>query len=276
MAIEFLSGLIFKKHVSNESMNKVNILGVGISPVNISQAVDTITKWVETKQKNYVCVTPAHGIMDCQQDGSLRRIFNGSGLTTPDGMSIVWILNLLGYRNVNRVYGPDLMQSVCKYSSDNEKYTHFLYGGLEGVPEKLARELTQVHPNLNIVGAYSPPFGPIPHDEDKKIVDRINVLSPDIIWIGISTPKQERWMASHIDLLNASVIIGVGAAFDFLSGTKHQAPRWMQRYGLEWLFRLFNEPKRLWRRYILYPYFLILVIAQFLGVKEYSLDFPER
>lgn len=261
------------KNVEN---NKVNILGVGVNPIDIVQAIDMITCWIDENEKNYVCVTPAHGIMECQQDKTLRKIFNGSGLTTPDGMSIVWILNLLGYRNVNRVYGPDLMHSLCKYSSDNAKYKHYLYGGQIGVPEKLAEELQRQYPNIDIVGAYSPPFGQLTPDSDRKIIDNINQLSPDIIWIGISTPKQERWMASHIGQLNASVIIGVGAAFDFISGTKNQAPRWMQRYGLEWLFRLFNEPKRLWRRYILYPYFLILVIAQFLGVKEYSLDFPER
>jgi N-acetylglucosaminyldiphosphoundecaprenol N-acetyl-beta-D-mannosaminyltransferase len=250
-------------------VEKVSVLGVGISAINLNQALEIIINWINNKEKYYVCITPAHGIMECQRDNVLLRIFNGSGLTTPDGMSIVWILNLLGYRNVNRVYGPDLMESLCEYTSEKQQIRHFLYGGAEGVPEQLSERLSIIHPSLNIVGTYSPPFRPLTEDEDEQVISRINSTSPDIVWVGISTPKQERWMADHIDKLNASVLIGVGAAFDFLSGTKKQAPKWIQKSGLEWLFRLISEPKRLWRRYFEYPLFVVLVIAQMMGIREF-------
>lgn len=257
------------------STSRVNILGVGISPINIQQALEIIIDWVECNEKKYICITPAHGIMECQKDHELRKIFNGSGLTTPDGMSIVWILKLLGYSNVSRVYGPDLMEEICKYSSEKSRYRHFLYGGAQGIPEKLSERLQIDYPKLNIVGTYSPPFRILTPEEDEEIINRINDLAPNFVWVGISTPKQELWMASHIDRLNAPILIGVGAAFDFLSGTKNQAPKWIQHSGFEWLFRLINEPKRLWRRYILYPYFSILVISQLLGIESYSIEYPE-
>lgn len=256
-------------------LKKVNILGVGISPINIQQALEKIFNWIECNEKKYICVTPAHGIMECQQDNELRKIFNSSGLTTPDGMSVVWILKMMGFRNVGRVYGPDLMEAICKYSSENNRYRHFFYGGAKGIPEKLSEVLRSDYPKLNIIGTYSPPFRPLTPEEDEEIINRINDLSPEFIWVGISTPKQERWMASHIDRLNAPILIGVGAAFDFLSGTKKQAPKLIQRSGFEWLFRLINEPKRLWRRYIMYPYFLVLVVRQLLGIESYSLEDPE-
>jgi len=254
-----------------DQAEKVNILGVGISAINLDQAVKIIVHWTEHRQKQYVCVTPAHGIMDCQRDANLRKIFNCSGLTTPDGMSVVWLLRILGYRNVNRVYGPDLMESICQHTSINRRLRHFFYGGAEGIPEILSEMLRIDFPHLNVVGTYSPPFRPLTAEEDQEIVAQINAAEPDIVWVGISTPKQEKWMSDHVESLNASVLIGVGAAFDFLSGTKKQAPKWIQRSGFEWLFRLANEPKRLWRRYIEYPYFIILILFQFLGLKSYPM-----
>jgi N-acetylglucosaminyldiphosphoundecaprenol N-acetyl-beta-D-mannosaminyltransferase len=145
-----------------------------------------------------------------------------------------------------------------------------LYGGAEGVPERLANRLKQRYPELQIVGSYSPPFRPLTDEEDEQIVQTINATDPDIVWIGLSTPKQERWMAKHLGRLTAPVLIGVGAAFDFHSGLKNQAPRWMQRRGLEWLFRLASEPRRLWRRYLVNnPLFVLKVLQQALGLKHY-------
>ena len=252
--------------------DKVNILGVGINPITLNEALNIIVAWIDRQEENYICITPAHGIMDCQRDPELQDIFNGSGLTTPDGMSIVWILKILGYQKVTRVYGPDLMEAICRYSSDNNRFRHFFYGGADGVPEKLTKELQERFPYLDVVGTMSPPFRPLTNDEDEIIIKRINSVDPDIVWVGIGTPKQERWMANHIGKINAPVMIGVGAAFDFLSGTKRQAPKWIQRSGFEWLFRLASEPKRLWRRYIEYPKFVILVLIQLLGLKEYSMN----
>jgi N-acetylglucosaminyldiphosphoundecaprenol N-acetyl-beta-D-mannosaminyltransferase len=148
-----------------------------------------------------------------------------------------------------------------------------LYGGAGGVPERLANNLQRRYPGLQIVGSFSPPFRPLTDEEDKQVVQAINEANPDFVWIGLSTPKQERWMATHANQLTAPVLVGVGAAFDFHSGLKTQAPRWMQRSGLEWLFRLASEPRRLWRRYsVNNPLFILLVLRQALGMKRYSLD----
>lgn len=250
---------------------RINILGVNISSINLPQSVDIISGWIASRDLNYVCVTPAHSIMECIHQPDLYPIFNGSGLTTPDGMSIVWILKLKGQSQVSRVYGPDLMQAVCQKSMDTG-WRHFFYGGEQGVPEKLALKLTAAYPGLQIAGCYSPPFHPLSSQEDQEITDFINVSQPDIVWVGISTPKQERWMAEHKGRVTAPVMIGVGAAFDFLSGKKKQAPRWIQYNGLEWLFRLATEPRRLWKRYAQYPYFALLVLLQFLGIKHFPTE----
>ena len=250
---------------------RLNILGVGVSAIDLSQAVAHIQVWIEKGYLHYVCVTPAHGIMDCQREPGLRRIFNQSGMTTPDGMSIVWLLRLHGYAHVRRVYGPDLMLRACEKSLEHG-WRHYFYGGETQVLEKLVAELTRRFPGLQVAGAYSPPFRPLTAEEDQDVVERINRSGADIVWVGIGTPKQERWMADHRPRIHAPLMVGVGAAFDFLSGSKPQAPRWVQRSGLEWLFRLVSEPGRLWKRYIQYPWFALLVLAQELGFKQYSID----
>jgi N-acetylglucosaminyldiphosphoundecaprenol N-acetyl-beta-D-mannosaminyltransferase len=163
------------------------------------------------------------------------------------------------------------MRAVCQHSV-GKGWRHYLYGGDVGVAEKLSGSLQKDYPCIQVVGTYTPPFRPLTEEEDQAVVEQINLVRPDIVWIGISSPKQERWMAEHRGLVTAPVMIGVGAAFDFLSGNKRQAPRWMQRSGLEWLFRLSTEPRRLWRRYIQYPYFGLLVLAQSLGIKRFPVD----
>lgn len=250
--------------------NRLNILGVNISAINMHQAIASVDAWISQEKKNYICVTPAHGIMECQRQPELRQLFNASGLTTPDGMSIVWLLRLHGHKHVNRVYGPDLMLAICEHSL-HRGYRHYLYGGAPGIPEKLSESLQSKYPGLQIVGTYSPPFHPLTPEEDQIITEQINAAQPDIVWVGISTPKQERWMAEHLGNISAPVLIGVGAAFDFLSGNKKQAPRWIQHSGLEWLFRLASEPRRLWKRYAMYPVFLLLVLAQMLKINDFPI-----
>ncbi|RMF26233.1 MAG: glycosyltransferase [Chloroflexi bacterium] len=254
-----------------EDPPRVNILGVGISAINMAIALRIIEGWISRGEPHYVCVTPVHSVMECQRDPELRRIYNASGMTTPDGMPLVWLSRLYGYHHVDRVYGPDLMLALCERSI-KRGYRHFFYGGAEGVPERLAARLQSRFPGLIVAGTYSPPFRPLRPDEDEQIVQLINETSPDIVWVGLGSPKQERWMAEHIDRLTAPVLIGVGAAFDFHTGRKPQAPRWMQRSGLEWLFRLLTEPRRLWRRYLINnPLFIALVVLQALGLRRYSL-----
>jgi N-acetylglucosaminyldiphosphoundecaprenol N-acetyl-beta-D-mannosaminyltransferase len=252
------------------SHKRVDILGVQISAVNMEQAVETIHEWIAQRESHYVCVTSFHGPIECHKNPELLSIFNGSGMATPDGMSIVWLLKLNGMKHVSRVYGPDLMLEVCRQSVQFG-WRHFFYGGLPGIPEKLTECLSAKYPGINIAGSYSPPFRPLTSAEDREVVELINSLQPDIVWVGISTPKQERWMAEHLGRISAPVMIGVGAAFDFLSGSKKQAPRWMQRSGLEWLFRLASEPRRLFSRYAQFPYYILLALAQRLGLKDYPI-----
>ena len=235
---------------------RVDILGVQISAVKLIQSANIVAKWVAEGASQYVCVTTVHGIMECQQDPGLLEIYNTSGMATADGMPLVWIVRSRGYPAQTRVYGPDLMLEVCQSSVENGT-RHFLYGGSAGVAKLLAQKLTSSLDGIQIAGTHSPPFRSLTETEDREIVEKINSANPDIVWVGLGSPKQERWMSEHIARLNASVLIGVGAAFDFLSGTKAQAPLWMQRNGLEWAFRLATEPRRLWKRYLIYnPWFL--------------------
>ncbi len=249
---------------------RVNVLGVGISAINLQQARASVEAWIVGHEHQYVCVAPAHSVMECYRQPLLRRVFNLSGLTTPDGMAIVWLLKLHGEREASRVYGPDLMQSICAASTD-KGWRHFLYGGNVGVAECLKENLEAKYHGIQIVGLYAPPFRQLTEEEDRDVIRRINDARPDVVWVGLSSPKQEIWMSEHLGKLNASVMVGVGAAFDFLSGLKPQAPRWMQRSGLEWLFRWATEPRRLWPRYSQYPLFVMLVLAQLSGLRKFPL-----
>ena len=249
---------------------RCNILGVGVSAINMSQALETINGWLEDGSPHYICVTPAHAILDVYQDDELRQIYNNSGLTTPDGMAIVWLLKWYGYAGVTRVYGPDLLLAVCE-QSNLRGYRHYFYGAAPGVAQQLADSLQERYPGLKIVGVESPPYRSLTPEEDAEVICRIRDMQPDFVWVGIGSPRQERWMQEHVALLDVPVLAGVGAAFDFLSGNKPQAPRWIQRSGLEWLFRLFSEPRRLWRRYIRYPRFVVLAILQRMGLISFSL-----
>lgn len=229
-------------------MRRVDVLGVHVSAVDMAQAVDEITRWIEEGRREYVCVTGVHGVMESQADEQLRDIHNASGLTTPDGMPLVWSARFAGARHVNRVYGPDLLLALSERAAERG-WRFFFYGGKEGVPERLAERLVDRHPGLKVVGCYSPPFRALEPAEDDAVVGHINAADPHLVWVGLSTPKQERWMSSHRDRLDAPALLGVGAAFDIHAGLVRQAPHWMQRSGLEWAFRLSQEPGRLWRRY---------------------------
>jgi len=247
------------------SQPRVSILGVGVSAVTMTQAVEAIDAWIAQRRQHYVCVTGVHGLMESRRDSLLRQVYRGAGLVTADGMPLVWLSRRRGFRHAERVYGPDLMLRVCGQSLA-KGYRHYFYGATPAVTAELERRLCQRFPGLNVVGACSPPFRPLTAQEDGQIVEEINATAPDVVWVGLSTPKQEHWMAAHIGQISAPALIGVGAAFDFHAGTKRQAPCWMQRMGLEWLFRLASEPKRLWRRYLINnPRFIGLVLSQELG-----------
>jgi N-acetylglucosaminyldiphosphoundecaprenol N-acetyl-beta-D-mannosaminyltransferase len=238
------------------------VLGVDVSAITMSDALDRIEAWIAGRSKNYVCITSVHGVIESRDDPHLREIFNRAGLVTPDGMPLVWMSHALGHKRTERVYGPDLMRALSAVSAARG-YRQFYYGGAEGVAEQLSLTLMRDYPGLQVVGHHCPPFREPTEEEDRLIVDRINAARPDIVWVGLSTPKQEYWMAAHLGRIEAPVMIGVGAAFDFVPGLKPQAPRWMQRRGLEWVFRLVTEPRRLSRRYLsIVPRFLALAGRQ--------------
>lgn len=230
-------------------IKRVDVLGVGVSAVNMDMAVAEISRWVDDGEHHYVCVTGVHGVMESQRDADLLRIHNESGLTTPDGMPMVWAGHRAGAEWMSRVYGPDLMLATLQVAAERG-WGSYLYGGNDGVPEVLAQKLAERIPGLKIVGMHSPPFRPLTPEEDERIVAEINNSGAQLVWVGLSTPKQERWMSAHAGRLTANAMFGVGAAFDFHAGLIPQAPPWMQQHGLEWFYRLTKEPKRLWRRYL--------------------------
>ena len=257
---------------STKSIPRVNVLGIGLSVLNLDSALAAISAALANKIKGYICVTGVHGVMESQGDPALRGILNRAFLNTPDGMPMVWAGKLRGHREMSRVYGPDLMNLVCDWSRQ-KNYTHFFYGGADGVALELKRRLEEKFPGLKVVGTYTPPFRALNADEEAELVRTVAALKPDMIWVGLSTPKQERFMAQYGPKLEATLMFGVGAAFDFHAGRVRQAPRWMQRSGLEWFFRLCCEPKRLWKRYLKNnPIFLWKFFCQLAGVKKYGLE----
>jgi N-acetylglucosaminyldiphosphoundecaprenol N-acetyl-beta-D-mannosaminyltransferase len=248
---------------------RVNILGMRVSAINMPEALATIDSWIANRRSEYVCVTPAHVVMDGYWNPDVRGWINRAGMATPDGMGIVWLLKAKGCTAVSRVYGPDLLLALCERGlADGRR--HFFYGGEPGVADTLAARLSARFPGLKVTGTFAPPFRPSTPAEDAAAIRVIEDSKADILWIGIGSPRQEQWMAEHLGKVRVPVMIGVGAAFDFLSGRKRQAPRWIQRVGLEWLFRLGNEPRRLWRRYAQYPLFFLLVLFQALRITRYE------
>ena len=250
---------------------RVNILGVGVSALNMELALRETESLLQRGEQGYVCVTGVHGIMEAQSEEQFRDILNRSFLTTPDGMPTVWLGRLHGFRQMSRVYGPDYMLGLCERSVERG-YRHFLYGGKAGVAEDLRAELTRRFPGLKIVGTYTPPFRPLNAEEENDLRSQLEASQADILWCGLSTPKQERFMAAYCHRMPVKLMVGVGAAFDLLSGNLAEAPNWMKSAGLQWLYRLMKEPKRLWRRYLLNnPKFAWLTLLQLTGLKGFQL-----
>ena len=254
------------------TIERVNVLGVGISVINLPSALAAIAGAVHARRKGYICVTGVHGVMEAQADTAFRKILNEAFLCTPDGMPMVWAGKLSGHTGMSRVYGPDLMLDVCAWSEKNP-CRHFFFGGAAGAAEALRDKLTARFPGLQVAGCYTPPFRALNAAEQKQLQETVRSARPDILWVGLSTPKQEKFMAEFLPRLDVTLMIGVGAAFDFLSGRVKQAPRWMQRSGLEWCYRLCREPRRLARRYFRNnPLFTVKIAAQFCGLRKYSLE----
>ena len=245
-------------------VERVNILGVQVSALTLPLATTTMQRWIADGERHYVCITGVHGVMESQRDRELMDIHNAAGMVTPDGMPLVWMSHRLGRPEVERVYGPDLMRAMCAISAV-KGYRNFLYGSRPSTLGNLGAAITGAYPGLPLAGCLSPPFRALTQAENDAEIAQINAARPDIVWVGLSTPKQERWMACNRHRLDAAVLVGVGAAFDFLAGEKPQAPRWMQRHGLEWAFRMASEPRRLAGRYLRNnPAFVLRAASQLL------------
>ena len=247
----------------------VQVLGVSVDVVQIPEVIAQMQEWIGARERcRYVSVTGMHGVMEAQHDPAFKQVLNAADLVVPDGMPLVWVARLRGHRLKRRVYGPELMLQFCEEAA-SKGYRHYFYGGAPGVAEKLASVLQTRFPGLRVAGVCSPPFRPLTQEEDDGIVAAINRAAPDIVWVGLSTPKQERWMFEHRDRLRVPVLVGVGAAFDINANIKKQAPAWMREHGLEWLFRLLQEPRRLWKRYLIYgSQFVVLEALELFGLRR--------
>ena len=255
---------------SFDRSQRVNILGVGVMPLNLGQAVAELDKWQREGRRDYVCCISVHGLVTAQRDREIRKALNRSGLATEDGMPLVWWCRRAGFAQAGRVCGSDLLDAMCALGSQRG-HRHYFYGGSPRVVEQLVSRLSQRYPGLIVAGYRSPPFRQLTEEEDTADIVAINETQPDFVWVGLGMPKQEKWMSSHVGRIQAAALIGVGAAFDFHAGTKQRAPQWMQRSGLEWLFRLSSEPRRLAHRYMIdNALFVAHTVRQLTGMKSFA------
>jgi len=247
-------------------VGRLDVLGVQVSAVHTVIAIAEIDCWIRQGYRGYVTLTGVHGIMESVRNAAIRQAHNAAGLVLPDGTPLAWMLRRGGFKSAGCVRGSDFMSALFERSEETG-YRHFLYGAVPPTLSLLEDKFRQQFPAAAIVGSYAPPFRPAGADEDEAVIEAINASGAQIIWVGLSTPKQELWMARHRHRLSAPVLIGVGAAFDFHAGLVRPAPRWLHGTGLEWVFRMAMEPRRLAKRYLRNnPAFLALVVAEKLGV----------
>jgi N-acetylglucosaminyldiphosphoundecaprenol N-acetyl-beta-D-mannosaminyltransferase len=251
---------------------RANVLGVGVHAVTLEEAVAHSDCLLQDGRRGYISLTGVHGVMEAQRNPGLRRSLNDSALCLPDGMPMVWVGRAQGHRAMRRVYGPDYMLAMCRMSVARG-YRHFLYGGRPGVAERLQRRLEEWFAGLQVVGTFTPPFGPLSHDDEARLCHVVARAQPDILWVGLSTPKQEQFMAEYGRMLGVPLMAGVGAAFDIHAGLIADSPNWMKKSGLQWLDRLRKEPRRLWRRYLRNnPAFVWNLVLQLTRAREFRLD----
>jgi N-acetylglucosaminyldiphosphoundecaprenol N-acetyl-beta-D-mannosaminyltransferase len=245
------------------------VLGVDVHAVQIPDTISVFESWIRNREgSRYVAVTGMHGISEAVASPEFRTTLKRASLVVCDGTPLVWLGRWHGHKMQRRVYGPELMETFC--SNTGSRYRHFFYGGATEVPEKLAAEMQRRY-GIKVAGTYSPPFRALTEQEDREVIAMIEAAHADVLWIGLSTPKQERWMHQHCDKITVPVVVGVGAAFDLNSGRLAQAPAWMRENGLEWLFRLAVEPRRLWKRYLVRgPVFVWNIGLELLNVRRFD------
>jgi N-acetylglucosaminyldiphosphoundecaprenol N-acetyl-beta-D-mannosaminyltransferase len=240
----------------------VTVLETPISIASLTEVVGIFENWLRDRRGRFVVCRDVHGIMRARHDADLRDAHARADLITPDGMPLVWVARLAGRKDASRVCGPDLLPAVCAHGVERQ-WRHYFYGGAPAVVEELRQELRRTCPDILVVGCESPPYRTLTRDEDELVCANIRAARPHFVWVGLGTPKQEKWMAEHVKELEGAILLGVGAAFDMHAGYVSRAPLWMRSSGLEWLHRLLQEPRRLWRRYlVLAPQFIVLAAAE--------------
>ena len=240
---------------------RCDILRVKFDLIAYNVVMETIERWRANGESHYITITNPHSVMMCSRDTEMRKANEMSGITLPDGIGVVLAARLLGYPHSGRVTGPVLMLKLCDWGR-KYGYRNFFYGGTDGVAKKLAENLSNKYPGLEVAGTCAPPFRPLTEKEDKQFVDMISSTKPDIVWVGLGAPKQEKWMAKHLGHIKATAMIGVGAAFDFHSGNVKWSPAWVRKLGIEWAYRLAQNPRHMWRRNLDSPLFIAKVIQQ--------------
>ena len=252
-------------------MRNVNILGIKVTSESLAEVLNTIKDTLQKNEKKslYICASSVHGIIESQKDQELKKILNNAFINQPDGLPLVKMGRLLGEKKMVQIKGPELFPAVCEMTS-KMNVKHFYYGGKEGVADELANKMAKSYPGLKLAGTYCPPFRLLSENEKNKIINAINKSRADVVWVGLSTPKQEKWIGELHKKLKVKLIFSVGAAFDFHTGNIKFAPPWMQKIGLEWLYRLINEPKRLGKRYFrIIPSFVFFSILQLTGLRKF-------
>lgn len=257
---------------STQNLPRANVLGIGVHATNLEEAVRLSDRLLQCGERGYVCLTGVHGVMEAQRNPKLRRTLNDATLCLPDGMPTVWVGHAQGHAEMSRVYGPDYMLELCRVSV-GRGYRHFLYGGLPGVAHLLQKRLEAMLPGVQIVGTFTPPFGPLSHEQERELFHLVARCRPDIFWVGLSTPKQEQFMAEYGPLLGVPLMAGVGAAFDIHAGLIPDSPDWIKQCGLQWVDRLRKEPRRLSKRYLANnPAFLWNLALHLIGARHFALD----
>jgi N-acetylglucosaminyldiphosphoundecaprenol N-acetyl-beta-D-mannosaminyltransferase len=257
------------------NLPRANVLGVGVHALDLKRAASLVLEAVGARHKGYVCVTGVHGVTHARRDPEFLRALESAMLVVPDGMPTVWVGRWQGHRQMRRVFGPDLFLEICRRSVF-AGHTHFFYGGNPGVAEQLEYNVRQWFPGIRTLGTFTPPFRNLSISERTQLQQLFAKVSPDIVWVGLSTPRQEQFMAEYLPYLDCRVMIGVGAAFDLHTGRLKDAPTWVKQGGLQWLHRLCQEPSRLWKRYLINnSAFLINILLQLSGIKRYHLTHSE-
>jgi len=263
---------LFSKEQSEFIHDYANVLGVKVSAINMKLAINIADRWIHQEKPNYICVTGVHGIMEAKYHPELRHILNSALVNAPDGMPMSWVGHLQGHSEMDRVFGPDFMMAMCQLSAERG-YRNFFYGGKPGVAKELGETLTRRFPNLQVVGTFTPPFRDLVPKEEEELMVQLQQSRPHILWVGLSTPKQEIFMAQYVNRFQISLLIGVGAAFDYHTGRIQDCSDWIKRAGLQWFHRLLQDPRHLWQRYLKNnPAFLWNIAFQIFGLRRYPID----